>query len=130
MGYFVLIHFEIICAKAKPKNTQFYLQAVNRRSFVDIWRLLIYILVQVTFFAMLCFSGDHLTSRLAKIHNAIYSIAWNELPLDIQKLVPLLLNGTQEAHYIRGLMNVECSRESFKRVRSSSSNSQIYISGI
>lgn len=103
-------------AKTKPKNSQFHLQAVNRHSFVDIWRLMIYSFVQTTFFAILCFSGDHLTNRLAEIHNAIYSIAWNELPLDIQKLLPLLLNGTQEPDYIRGLMNVECSRESFKKV--------------
>lgn len=79
-------------------------------------RIMVYIHVQVIYFAILCFFGDHLASRFDEIHRAICLIVWNELPIEVQKMLPLMLNDTQERNYVRGFMNVECSREAFKKV--------------
>lgn len=94
----------------------FYLQAVDRRSFVDIMRLMFFVMCVVIYFGIICFCGDHLASRFDEVHGAIFAMAWNELPLDVQKLLPLMLNGTQTSNYIHGFMNVQCSREAFKKV--------------
>lgn len=51
-----------------------------------------------------------------EIRNEIMRCKWYKFPMAIQKILPIILNGTEEEVGINGYGNIQCSREAFKNV--------------
>lgn len=92
------------------------LQAVDRRSTVDMVRLLVFLTYVLIYIGFLCFFGDVLTRRFEEVNDSICKCAWNEFPPEVQKMLPFFVMGAQKPIYIQGFMNVQCTREAFKNV--------------
>lgn len=70
----------------------------------------------MTYIFVLCIFGDETTTKFEEIHLAIGKCKWNEFPIEIQKLLPLVLRVAQEPIYLGGYMNVRCTRPFMKEV--------------
>lgn len=64
----------------------------------------------------LCFLGNEVTLKYAEISDVICNCSWYKFPLSTQKLLPMFLIAAQKPIYIKGYMNVKCTRESVKKV--------------
>lgn len=60
--------------------------------------------------------GERLTGRFFKIDNEIFNGVWYLFPINIQKMIPILINNTQQSIYLRGFGNISSSRQTFKEV--------------
>lgn len=58
-----------------------------------------------------------MTINFENVNDEILRYDWYELPSDIQKMLPIILNGTQCPAVVIGFGNIECSRGNFKKVR-------------
>lgn len=67
-----------------------------------------------------CELGERLTGRFAEIDNEMCSSDWYTFPMDIQKMLPIILNGTQASVVLIGIGNISCTREAFKNVNQQS----------
>lgn len=67
----------------------------------------------------LCELGERITGRFNEIDNEIFYSDWYTFPMNVQKILPIIINGTQSSIVFRGIGSMECTRESFKRVKHS-----------
>lgn len=65
---------------------------------------------------ILCETGERLTAQFNKDDTGILQWNWYTFPLDIQKILPIILSDTQNPFIMRGFGGVACTRESFKSV--------------
>lgn len=65
---------------------------------------------------LFCHFGNHVTERIDDIHFAAYNICWYELPLDMQKIIAVIIRSAQKPVYIRVFGGAHCSREVFMKV--------------
>lgn len=84
---------------------------------LDVLRLIIMLLFVVVYIVFLCLVGDTATTRFEDVNTALWTCSLNEFPLDIQKMLPMILAATQKPIYLEGFMNVCCTREVLKVVR-------------
>lgn len=63
-----------------------------------------------------CELGEQIMSQFNKIDEEICNFDWHLLPLDIQKIYPIIMIGTQAPVMLIGMGNIECTREAFKKV--------------
>lgn len=71
---------------------------------------------------LICELGQRLTNRFFEIDDEIFCSNWYTLPVDVQKMLLILVNGTQRPIVISGIGNTECTREGFKSVSDSNWN--------
>lgn len=65
---------------------------------------------------LFCELGERLTGRFNEIDNEIFGCDWYTFPADVQKMLPIILIGTQTPVLLNGVGNVQCTREAFKIV--------------
>lgn len=70
---------------------------------------------QIFFF---CELSERITKQFVEVDEEICNSHWYKLPIDIQKMYPMIIIGSQKPVSLYGLGNIECSREAFKNVNS------------
>lgn len=68
------------------------------------------------FVFFLCEFGEFVSDRFSECYNVIYEYHWYLCTTEVQRLIPIILIGTQYPITIRGFGNISCDRYSFKRV--------------
>lgn len=68
---------------------------------------------------MICEYGQRLTNAFNEFDEAIYRCKWYSLPLEAQQMLALLMTNTQQLAYMKSYGNVQCTRDTFKNVRTS-----------
>lgn len=66
--------------------------------------------------ALFCHFGEIVSSRFDEIDNAMFQSEWYLFPNRIQRVLPLVISGTQQPVIIRGFGNLLLTDDSFKRV--------------
>lgn len=74
------------------------------------------ILSTILLFCELC---QRITDHFDNIHGEIYQCDWYEFPMNVKRILPTILNGTQYSFVLSGIGNTEYSCEAFKKVRPS-----------
>lgn len=73
----------------------------------------------MTYISVLCIFGDKTTTHFEEVYQMMcMTLKWNELPCDIQRLLPMIFSMAKKPIYIKGYMSVECTREFMKTVNS------------
>lgn len=65
---------------------------------------------------LFCEFGERLTGRFNEIDQQVNQCDWYTFPLQIQKLLPIFLKGTQNPIVLYGIGELKCTRETFKDV--------------
>lgn len=63
-----------------------------------------------------CEMCEEITSGFEEVADAIYQLDWYTYPLDIQRMLPLVLNYAQQPVQTIAFGNIPCTRETFKKV--------------
>ncbi|XP_055325983.1 odorant receptor 94b-like, partial [Sitodiplosis mosellana] len=70
----------------------------------------------LTWFFIFCDIGNGVTARYEDVSDALYDTSITLLNLGLAKQLPLIMNNAQSPVKMRALMNVECTRETFKKL--------------
>lgn len=70
----------------------------------------------LTWFFIFCINGNAVTSRYEDVADALYDSSYELLTLGLAKHLPVIINNAQNPVKMRALMNIECTRETFKKV--------------
>lgn len=70
----------------------------------------------VTTLYLFCYFGGQVTQRFEDIGNVLYQLDWFLLPLDLQKILPIVIALTQKRVFVRGFANTRSTREVFIKV--------------
>ena len=65
---------------------------------------------------LLCEYGQMVTTRFEDIDEAVYQSEWHSFPDKIQRILPTIINNTQQLVIISGFCDVEYTRETFDSV--------------
>lgn len=65
---------------------------------------------------LLCDLGERLTYRFNQIDNAIFQCNWYKYPIEIQTVLPIIVNNTQQSFVLSGMGNIQCSHDALKNV--------------
>lgn len=68
---------------------------------------------QIFFF---CNQGNLLTNRFEDFENIICQKEWYLFPIEIQKVLPIIINGLQDTVLLRGFGSIACTRSTFQNV--------------
>lgn len=98
-------------------NLSHLLNAQSGHNLVELCLPMVFLFWAFSANLMFCALGERLTSRYIRIDVEITNFIWYIFPLDVQKMLPILLNGTQDAIVLSGIGNVLCTHEAFKDVR-------------
>lgn len=63
-----------------------------------------------------CESGERVTTRFDDIKSNIYQCDWHSFRIEVQKIMPLLMQSAQQPVFIAGFGNITFTRETFKKV--------------
>lgn len=75
--------------------------------------MLVWSFVQIFFF---CELGERITSRFSNLGHEMCQCDWYTLPIDIQKVFPLIIAGMDTPIKLIGMGSIQCSRVAFKYV--------------
>lgn len=65
---------------------------------------------------LLCEYGQMVTTRFEDIDEAIYQCEWHSFPDKVQRILPTIINNTQQLVIISGFCDVQYTRETFDSV--------------
>lgn len=65
---------------------------------------------------LLCEYGQMVSTRFEEVDEKIYQSDWHLFPRQIQRMLPTIINNTQQPVIITGFANVEYTRETFDSV--------------
>lgn len=65
---------------------------------------------------IICELSERLTTRFNEIHNEILQCDWYIFPHDVQRILPIIMSGTQNPFLFTGIGNIVYTRDAFKRV--------------
>lgn len=85
---------------------------------MDLAILLFQIIGAFFFLLVTCEFGGRMTIAHDDIDTAILQLSWYRFPVELKKLLPILMSMSQKEIELRGMGSVACSRETFQRVRS------------
>lgn len=71
---------------------------------------------QFSWIYLLCNNGEVVTSRFHEISVAIFQSSWHLFPMELQRIMPIVLNYSQKEIHMAELGGFACTREVFKRV--------------
>lgn len=74
---------------------------------ISTWLLLFY---------ALCDYGEDVAKAFEALSISIYGISWPLCPLEIQRLLVMMIRASQEPVHLRGYPSINCSRNIFKQV--------------
>lgn len=83
----------------------------------DLLLALVFMIAAFSATFVFCELGQRLTSQFDEINYELYQCEWYMFPLNIKKILPLIMNGTQQPVTLRGYGNVQCTHEALKNVR-------------
>lgn len=72
-----------------------------------------------------CELGAQVTHQFNSLDDVLCQVKWYILPIEVQRMVIMLMLDAQQAVFLRGYGNIVCSRDSFKNVRSLRLNSNL-----
>lgn len=67
---------------------------------------------------MYCEFGNAVTDEFESFSDELCQCKWYSLPIELQKMMVVFIEGTQEPIIVRGFCNIVCIRDSFKKVTS------------
>lgn len=70
--------------------------------------------IVMVFFA--CEIGQRFTNAYDEIDSTINQMNWNDLPMEIKRILPIIMINTQQPFEIKCFGSTACSRDTFKRV--------------
>lgn len=76
---------------------------------------------------LFCEFGERLTRQFININKELAECDWYKFPLNIRKLLPMVLNGTQNPLVLTGIGQLKCTRETFKAVSGLFFNDRLYF---
>lgn len=65
---------------------------------------------------LFCELGERVSSQFDELSDAIYQSEWYEFPMDVRRVLPILMMAAQKQVVPRGFGNLLCTREFFKKV--------------
>lgn len=92
----------------------FYLQVIN--NWIDLFMAIVLVFWSFAQIMLFCELGERLTDRFEKINDEILQCDWYTLPIQVQKILPMILGSTQQPFVINVFGSIRCSRETFKVV--------------
>lgn len=63
-----------------------------------------------------CESGEKLSIRFDEINDIIYQCDWHSFPIEVQKILPIIMEASQKQVRLNGFGNIPFLRETFKGV--------------
>lgn len=72
-----------------------------------------------------CDFGERVSNRFDVIDDVLCQFEWYDLPLEVQKMLPIIMMSTQQTVVFKGFGNIWLLREVFRQV--SAKNSQMLI---
>lgn len=63
-----------------------------------------------------CESGQRVTNRFSEFHNELCRCDWHLFPIEVQRMLVIVMSNTQQPTTIQGYGNIMCTRNSFKKV--------------
>lgn len=67
----------------------------------------------------ICEFGERLTMQFVVFSETISQCRWYTYPIEMQRILPILIANTQQPGFIESYGNIECTRDSFKKVSNS-----------
>lgn len=64
-----------------------------------------------------CEFGENISGQFDELIDVIYQFKWYSYPVKMQRMIPIILKGTQHPIVLRGFGNVMCKRFMFKQVK-------------
>lgn len=92
------------------------MKSINTGHIVDIVHPVVPLIVVSKWVFFYCYFGDNVTTQFEHLHILIYQWNWITLPIEIQKLLPTVMLITGKPVYLKGVANIRCTKEVFKRV--------------
>lgn len=74
-----------------------------------------------------CELGERIASLFNELDNEIVQLEWYLFPMEVQKLLPMVMINTQESIVIQCFGSVACTRWQFKKVSTTKSNCNLKI---
>lgn len=65
---------------------------------------------------VLCWCGEMVTHEFEIVSNELKKCKWYLLPLEMQKILLILITNAQHSTFIRGYGDIRCTRETFLNV--------------
>lgn len=96
-----------------------YSQTVNDSK--ELFIPMVFLIVALTTVFIFSELGQRVNNQSNEVYNEILRCDWYTYPMAVQKILPIILNGAQQAVEIKGFGNIVFSRESFTMV------SQFYL---
>lgn len=84
--------------------------------FADVMRFFVCLVLMMVYLVVICFWSDEVTIKFGRLNESICECSWYELPMETQRLLPIMLMNIQRPVNMKGYMNVRCTRESVKLV--------------
>lgn len=92
-------------------------QSIKSNSIMALVNALSRTTIFLPMFLLTCDLGEMVTTAFDEVNEPVYAQAWHLWPLELQKhLIPMLMS-IQQPVVFRGLFALDCSRDTFKRVR-------------
>lgn len=63
-----------------------------------------------------CDCGERVSNEFDKINNEIWQNDWYTYPIAVQRMLPIVIAGSQQKVAVHGFGNLALTRESFKTV--------------
>lgn len=79
-------------------------------------RIVLFFLVFLSLLYLFCHFGDRVTHDFESIGDDVYQLAWDVLPLKIQKNLAVVIALAQRRVFVRGFADTRSTREVFKTV--------------
>lgn len=92
------------------------LQGLNTNDQVLIVSILNAILSWLCLFYLLCDYGEDMTQAFRALSISFFDDTWPLYPIELQKLLIIMIQGSQEAVYLKGHASINTSRDIFKQV--------------
>lgn len=65
---------------------------------------------------LFCEFGENVTSHFNELHNTLCQTEWNLYPIDIQRLLPIIMMSTRKEIILEGFGGVQLTRQAFETV--------------
>ncbi|XP_031622113.1 odorant receptor 94b-like [Contarinia nasturtii] len=88
-------------------------ESINWEIFVFILMIMFWTYIDLF---MVCYFGEELTTAFEELTNEIYRCEWNLFPNCVQRILPIVLQISQQPVQIKGFASFVCSRDTFKKV--------------
>lgn len=84
---------------------------------LDAFRLFVSLSLGMIYVVVLCLFGDDMTYAFDEIYHEIDATSYYELPVEMQKYIPMMMAIGQKSMHMKGHMNLKCNRPFLKQVQ-------------